>query len=736
VALLKPETLAELLRDAARPLGVKEILRLAALHPGQQSALKRVLRQMVRNGALRREGKRFAVAKPARARGETRGGREGQKIEGILHMHRDGFGFVEPTSGEEEDIFLPPREAQRALDNDRVVVQVDRGQTRGRLLRVLDRRRHQVIGTYVERGKQAFVLANDASFPTPVHVPKTQLARDGDLVKVRLSSRTSLDASHRLAGEVSGSLGRPGDFSAEVLSIAFAQGFSDEFPAATLEEADGVPESVEKAELSSRRDLRKLPLVTIDGEDARDFDDAVYAAPERQGWRLVVAIADVDYYVREDSELDREALRRGTSVYLPDRVLPMLPERLSNGICSLRPHRDRFCLVAEMHFDSRARMRSFELYPGVIRSAARCTYDEVQALLDGKDVPQLRHVETNLRALNDLALALSGMRQERGAIDFDLPETRVILNADGKPSRFERRERTQSHRLIEECMLAANEAVAKFFQQNALPTIYRYHAKPDEEKLAIFAELAKAHGFALPEKGRISSRDLNRFLEQLEGHAESRALNQLLLRSMMQAIYSAKEVGHYGLGAKYYLHFTSPIRRYPDLIVHRQLRGYWAKLDRSWSKRTREDETEKLQSIAQQSTERERAAVQVEREVSSFYAAVLMKDRVGEEFSGTVSSVTDFGVFVELDGLWVEGLVKAQSLGPDFRFDQRLHQAVVPSSGMKLRIGKQLRVKLVSVNVARRQLDFEMLRLETLGGLRDRPAGRRKREAFKQNAHS
>jgi len=716
---------------------VKEILRLAALHPGQQTALKRILRQMVHSGALRREGKRFSVPTSTRARREARGGgRDGRQIEGILHTHRDGFGFVEPESGEGEDIFLPRREAQRALDNDRVLVQVDRGQTRGRLVRVLDRRRRQVIGTYVERGKHTYVLPNDASFPAPIRVPKTQLARDGDLVKVHLSSRTGLGASHQLTGEVSGSLGRPGDLSAEVLSIAFAQGFSDEFPAATLEEADAIPESVEKAELSSRRDLRKLPLVTIDGEDARDFDDAVYAAAEGQGWRLVVAIADVAYYVGEDSELDREGLRRGTSVYLPDRVLPMLPERLSNGICSLRPHRDRFCLVAEIHFDGRARMRSFELYPAVMRSAARCTYNEVQALLERKDVPQLRHVESSLRALNDLTLALARMRQQRGAIDFDLPETKVILEADGKPLRFERRARTQSHRLIEECMLAANEAVAKFFQQKALPTIYRYHAKPDEEKLAIFAEMAKFHGFDLPEKGKIYSRDLNRFLEQLEGHAESRALNQLLLRSMMQAIYSAKEVGHYGLGAKYYLHFTSPIRRYPDLIVHRQLRSYLAKPERLGSKKTREHQTEKLQSIAQQSSERERAAVQVEREVSSFYAAILVKDRVGEEFGAAVSSITEFGVFVELDGLWVEGLVKAQSLGPDFRFDQRLHQAVVPSSGLKLRIGKQLRVKLVSVNVARRQLDFEMVRLETLGSSRDRRAGRRKREALKQSAHS
>ncbi len=723
---LKPERLSELLRRAAHPLGISEILRLASLHPSEQTALKRVLRQMVHSGVLTREGKRFAPADRARSRRVPKTAKEGQQIEGVLHVHREGFGFVERTKGEGEDIYLPAREAQRALDNDRVLVQVDPGSTRGRLVRVLERRRQNVVGTYVERGKQAYVLPKDPSLPGPILVPKTQLARDGDWVKVRLTTRPSV-AGPQLSGEVSGSFGRPGDISAEVLSIAFSHGFSDEFPASVMDDAEATPLAVEKSEIASRRDLRELPLVTIDGEDARDFDDAVYADAAGPGWRLLVAIADVSHYVREDAELDREALRRGTSVYLPDRVLPMLPERLSNGICSLRPNEDRLCLVAEIHFDSRGRMRSFELYPAVMRSAARCTYNQVQEVLDGKDVPSLRHLKENLLTLNRLALALMRMRMERGAIDFDLPETKVILDSEGRPVRFERRERTQSHRLIEECMLAANEAVASFFQQKRLPTIYRYHAKPDEEKLAIFAELAKAHGFHLADMRKISSKDLNFLLEKLEGHSESRALNQLLLRSMMQAVYSAKAVGHYGLGAKSYLHFTSPIRRYPDLIVHRQLRKYWEEPERFRIKKNLEQETEKLEAIALQSSERERAAVEVEREVSSLYAAVLMKDRVGEEFGATVSSVTDFGIFVELDGLWVEGLVKGTSLGPDFRFDKRLFQAVVPSSGLKLRIGQQIWVRLVSVNVARRQLDFEMVRLESSVRSRDRRAGRRKR---------
>jgi ribonuclease R len=632
-------------------------------------------------------------------------------VEGILRVHRDGFGFVHPLNDEGEDVYLPRREAHRALDNDRVLVQEEMhsGRTAGRLLKVLERRRQNVIGTYFQRGKGAHVLPRDPAIPGPIRVPKTQLARDGDLVKVRLLSQDNA-AGVPLAGEVAGSLGKPGDPSTEVLSIAFAEGFSDEFPPEVMDQAAKVPARVSSADLTpDRRDLRSLPLVTIDGEDARDFDDAVYAEPRGDGWRLLVAIADVSHYVREGTPIDAEALRRGTSVYLPNRVLPMLPERLSNGICSLVPGEDRLCRVAEMIFDRSAQMRSVELYPAVMRSAARCTYNEVQAVLDGADVPHRSTLRDHFERLRQLARALSRMREERGAIDFDLPERKVVLDEAGNPLRIERRDRLESHRIVEECMLAANEAVAKFFQDHRLPTIYRYHGQPDEEKLAAFAALANAHGFRLGAQGKISSHDLNLFLEKLEGHAEQRALNQLLLRSMMQAVYTAEEVGHYGLGAEHYLHFTSPIRRYPDLIVHRQLQKYASR--RHPPRESKESEVERLQAIAVHSSERERAAVQVEREVVSYYSALLMKDRIGEEFAGTVSSLVEFGFFVELDDPWVEGLVKADSLGTGFQF-RRETQVISYSSGLKVRAGQRLIVKLVSVNLQRRQLDFEVVRFE------------------------
>jgi ribonuclease R len=721
------EQLRQILADADHPLGVKELLRLAGMHAGEQTALKRTLRELVRQGHILKEGKRFRLehgraepAEPQRRKGRkepTPTRPEPNRLEGILTVHRDGYGFVRPLSGAGDDVFLPPSEAARALDNDRVFVEVAGrpGRLEGRLLEVVQRRRELVVGTYSEQGgRHALVVPNDSSLPGPIRVPRTQMARNGDLVKVRLGvGARMLDEREGLFGEVAGSLGQRGNPSAEVLSIAYGQGFNDEFPPEVMDEADSVGPAVteEEARAEGRRDLRSMPLITIDGEDARDFDDAVYAEPHGSGWRLVVAIADVTQYVREGQPLNAEALRRATSVYLPDRVLPMLPERLSNGICSLRPDEDRLCMVADMVFDARAHLRSYELYPGVMRSVARCTYNEVQDVLDGKDVPHRNALRPLFERLLALSRTLRKMRKERGAIDFDLPEHKVVMGEDGFPARMEKRERRESHRLIEECMLAANEAVAKFFQDEGLPSVYRFHGEPDEQKLTAFATLAQAYGFKLRFEDGISSKELDAFISQLEGHPEQRALNQLLLRSMMQAVYSASRVGHYGLAAEHYLHFTSPIRRYPDLLVHRLLKAHWALKGKKRSQAALEREEAQLEEMAEQSSERERAAMQVEREVVSFYATLLMKDRVGEEFDATISGLAEFGCFVELDTEHVEGLVKLESLGFGGKLDKMLHALVFPD-GRRIRVGQKCRVRLAAVSTERRQMDFEPLAID------------------------
>ena len=648
--------------------------------------------------------------------------------EGRLQTNERGFGFVDV--GLKEDLFLPPREAARALDGDLVRVRVHRRgeRTEAELIEVLERRRREVVGTYQLAGDVALVRPQDTVLPGPVRVPPTQLARDGDVVRVRLAPPGSEPSA--LHGEVMGTLGRPGDPSQNVLALVLARGFDDHFPAQVMDEAARIPAWVsgEEARADGRRDLRALDLVTIDGADARDFDDAVWAEPVSGGTRLLVAIADVSQYVRRGSALDAEALHRGTSVYLPDRVLPMLPERLSNGICSLRPNEDRLCLVADMEFDVRGRRRRAQLYPAVMRSKARCTYDEVQAVLDGEPVLERVHFRELFRRLAALAASLRLMRERRGALDFDLPETRVVLDSDGRPQRMDRRERKDSHRLVEECMLAANEAVAAFFQAEGVPAVYRFHGQPDEKKLEAFAELARAHGLSVPGGKKPSSLQLNRFIQALEGKPEQRALNQVLLRSMMQAVYSPDEVGHYGLAADEYLHFTSPIRRYPDLLVHRLLRAHWQRAGRERGTAELGREAEALRSMAARASERERAAMQVERDVTAFYAALLMEGRVGETFQATVSGVADFGVFVELDAEHVEGLVRSDSLGRRVRLDERLH-ALLLGDGRRVRVGQPATVRLRSVNLARRQLDFQLVAWGPSSGAEPAHAGRERRAA-------
>src|SRR5262245_59295418 len=467
-ARVDSSVLLRTLEKANHPLGAAELLRASGLHGGQRTELKRVIRALVKEGRVERAGQRFSLPgqrKPAVDQRPSRGGRGRKVLEGTLSVHRDGFGFVDV--GTEEDVFVPPHEARRALDGDRVKVEIvtSRGRSEGRIVGVVDRQREALVGTYVERGgHEALVRPNDSSLPGPVRVPRTQLARDGDVVTVRLGVGADLLPPGGLVGEVTGSLGRPGDPSQDVLAIVFSQGFSEAFPPQVMDEADRVPLHVPATELheGQRRDLRSLSLVTIDGVDARDFDDAVYAEDQPGGAiRLWVAIADVSHYVRSGSDLDTEAFRRGTSVYLPDRVLPMLPERLSNGICSLRPAEDRLCLVAEMVFEG-GRRTSTELYPAVMRSAARCTYDEVQRVLDGESVPDRDRFRPLFQRLQRLGRILRKVREQRGAIDFDLPETRPELDEHGRPVRMVQRERKESHRIVEDCMLAANEAVAAY----------------------------------------------------------------------------------------------------------------------------------------------------------------------------------------------------------------------------------------------------------------------------------
>lgn len=772
------QQILRLVQTAGRPVGVQELLKAGGLNPGVQTDLKRVLRELVKSGSILRDGKRYRPADepkpkqksgpawkgaqksggaPQKARGRSAQSDEGstrraplaatgdaarrappnaastrgeptpaakgppktrptrETVTGIIHHHRDGFAFVKPIVGQvSEDLFIPPDETRKTLDNDQVVVEVQPGRDgrkMGRVIEVKSRTRQLVVGVYNESAKGAWVTPREVELGE-IRVPRTQLARPGDAVKVRLGVGGSMfDGPSKLTGEVAGSLGSNDDHSVEVLSVAFSKGFHDEFPPEVMDEADQIELEVSEKEARSekRRDLRSIPLITIDGEDARDFDDAVYCEAADHGTRLVVAIADVSHYVEEGTALDEEALRRATSVYLPGRVLPMLPERLSNGTCSLKPDVDRLCMVADMVIDSRGQTLQSEVYPGVMRSAARCTYTEVHDVLNGKDVPHRNALKPQFERLMALARSLTKMRLERGAIDFDLPEQKVELGDDGLPVKLVRRERWESHRLVEECMLAANEAVARFFREQNLPTVNRFHGQPDEDRLDMFLTLLRAYGIS-PPPGDFTSKSFNAVLKDLEGHAEQRALNQLGLRSMMQAVYSSRNTGHYGLGAEDYLHFTSPIRRYPDLLVHRLLKALWKRGKKKLSDDQLEAETERLEALSVQCSERERAAMQVEREVNQLYSCLLLKDRIGEEHGGTVAGLTENGFYVQLDELWVEGFVKGETLFPDFEFEQATYR-ITYGNGLTVKVGAKCRVVILSVNMQRKQIDFQVQEL-------------------------
>ncbi len=737
--------LLSVLEQSAKPLGLGEIQARLELNPGMRTELKRALREQVKKGRLVKEGKRFVIAgrtfeaaaeseQPAPERLPERApapreepktkapaligskaGRKGKLVIGTLHRHEDGFGFVQPLTGPKGDFYLPREEARKALDGDLVKIQIlagERGRTSGKLIEVVERRRTRAIGTYLSRGRQCLVAPVDRALGEAIVVRPSRLVQDGDMVKVAITRGPS--ASAPAEGEVLEKVGPPGDPATEVLESAYGQGFSDAFPADVQDEAAELPGTLAHQEIIRRRDLRDLPLVTIDGEDARDFDDAVYAERVGDRYRLVVAIADVAHYVRPDHPLDHEALRRATSVYFPSMVLPMLPERLSNGLCSLKPDEDRLCTVADMVFEKAgggARCVEADIYEGVMRSAARCTYTEVAAVLGGKHLPERERFKERFQLMEELALRLNATRLERGSIDFDLPEVKVVLDEQKRPLRLEKRERNIAHRIVEEFMLAANEAVARHFSTRGLPTVYRVHGEPDEEKLENFLALARAHGFALQAGEEISGRSLNELLKKLAGSPEQKTLNTLLLRSMMQAIYSAENIGHFGLAAPFYLHFTSPIRRYPDLIVHRLLKEHWKQGARSLSDGERGQLEERLDAVSARSSERERAAMVAEREVDDFFEALFMKDKVGEEYDGTVSAVAEFGVFVELTGVYVEGLVKAENIGSGANLDAERHRLVF-DSGLSFGLGDQVRVKVASVNMARRQIDFELLAIK------------------------
>src|SRR3954462_2725682 len=623
---------------------------------------------------------------------------------GGIHIKQEGYGFVTPLiggGGRENDLFVPPQFVMDALDGDVVLARAIRGRDgrlAGEVVEVGERRRQLALGIYQTKDKSHWVIPHDRNLSQNISVARHPKAHDGDMVKVRLQR----ELQGGLQGEIVAVLGPPGDPRFEILASAYAEGFSDEFDPATLIAAQSVPDHVHADEIAGRRDLRPLPLVTIDGEDARDFDDAVHVSRTPNGYRLVVAIADVAHYVRAGGPLDREALRRATSVYFPGTVLPMLPEKLSNGICSLNPDVDRLCMVCDLALDAEGRALHADIYEAVMRSHARLTYTQVASALDGPASGELRDLLPDLQIARELSRKLTQKRRERGSIDFDLPEAKIVLSDDGTVSEIVRRPRNDAHRLVEELMLAANEAVARFSDPRGPPTVYRIHDVPDEEKLEAFALLARTHGFELP--ANPSAADLNALLVKLEGKPQQKALNALLLRAMMQAQYSPDNIGHFGLAAPTSLHFTSPIRRYPDLMVHRLLKEHWARGGEPPRESERDEQEAFLAGVAAQCSDRERAAMKVERDIDAYYAAMFMQDKIGEEYDAVVAGGAERGLYCGLARIFVGGMTPAEELGDATEFDEALQRLRIGRSGKSYGVGDTLRVRVAAADPVRRRI--------------------------------
>jgi ribonuclease R len=690
--------------------------------------LQNMLDDMVEDGeVVRQKGNSYSL--PGKT-GTTRG---------RISAHRDGYGFVTPDEGG-EDIFIPAKFLKGALHGD--LVEASSSPSRmggnkldGRVLTVLERATSRIVGRYEETRRGAIVIPEDQRLNIVVAIPAKGrgTAQDGHQVVAEL---TAYPIGGRPAeGRVVEVLGWPDDPEVEVQSVIRRFDLPHVFPPDALSEAEGIAETVSKTDLQGRMDLRSMPTVTIDGETARDFDDAVSLRREGENFRLWVSIADVSHYVKKDSPLDREAYLRGTSVYFPDRCIPMLPERLSNGICSLNPHVDRLTMTAEMLFDRTGTLLESSFYSSVIQSTARLTYTVVKQIIVDDDrelADKYRPVSPMLLEMKELALILMEMRKKRGSIDFDLPEPEIIIGLTGKTEGIIRAERNLAHQLIEEFMLAANEAVAHSVAARGISLLYRVHENPDPAKLQTFQEFVFGFGYEFKlVEDKVKPSELQRLLAQADGRPEERMINYSLLRCMKQARYAAENVGHFGLASDCYCHFTSPIRRYPDLVVHRILKASFGSaqltagsaqltagsaqptgrsLSGAEGKRASRQlaiATERLGEVAEHTSKRERVAMEAERDVVEMKKLQYMQQHVGEQFDGYITGVTGFGFFVELEELFVEGLVHISTLTDDiFTHAEKQHSLIGRRTGTTFRIGDAARVTVASVSPATRRIEF------------------------------
>lgn len=675
------------------------------------------------------------------------------EIDGTVTGHRDGHGFVKRDDGE-ADIYLSAQEMRAVLHGDRVrvrVVRYDRkGRPEGRVLDIVERRRVPIIGRLLHENGAWLVAPEDRRFGQDIIVPKnaTSNATVGQVVAIELTEPPSMYSQP--VGRVTEVLGEIDDPGMEIEIAVRKFEVPHRFSPETLAQAAALPERIRPVDRRQRIDLTDVPLVTIDGEDARDFDDAVYCEPYKrgrgktavQGWRLLVAIADVSHYVKPGESLDADAYERATSVYFPRRVIPMLPEKLSNGLCSLNPDEERLCMVCDMVVDAGGDIEAYQFYPAVMRSHARLTYTEVAAILGntrGGEAQRRGALVPHLLNLHDVYRALLKHRGTRGAVDFETTETQIICDERGRIEKIVPRTRTEAHRLIEEAMLAANVCAAGFIEAHQHAALYRVHEGPTPEKRLTLQNYLKSLGLGFPLSDEPRPGELQAIAQATKDRVDAAQIHSMLLRSMQQAIYTATNSGHFGLAYEAYTHFTSPIRRYPDLLVHRVIKALLhgrryhlagsavdepaavpppgrkvpaAKSDRRVA--VPSHETELWEAAGALCSANERRADEASRDVEAWLKCRFMRDHLGEEYAGTVSAATGFGIFVTLDELYVEGLVHITELGGEyFRFDEARQELRGERSGVRYAVGTRVRVQVSRVDLDSRRIDFRIVREES-----------------------
>ncbi len=715
------EFILDLLAEQGMPLTQERIAELLGLDDEERlEALRRRLIAMTRDGQLIRNRKREYCLVD-----------QEDLITGRIIGHKDGFGFVQPDDGS-SDLFLSPYQMRLVMHDDRVVARVaevdHRGRREGRIVEVLERNTTHVVGRLIEDAGVYVVVPDFKRIGKDILIPPEELngAESGQMVSAELLEQPS---KHRPpVGRIAEILGDHMAPGMETDVAIRTHGIPAEWPQEVIDEAERLPDEVREKDLQGRRDLRKVPLVTIDGADARDFDDAVHAKRTPTGWKLLVCIADVSHYVRPDAALDEEARLRGTSVYFPNRVVPMLPEKLSNGLCSINPDVDRLCMCCELLIKEDGTVRRSTFYKAVMRSHARLIYDDVAAMLiDGDQAlcEQYADLLPHLQELHALYKVLLKRRQQRGAIDFDTVETRFEFDDRQKVERVVPVVRNEAHRIIEECMLAANVAAANYLLKRKLPVVFRNHEGPKPDKLEALRTFLNELGIPLGGGDKPQASDYAAVLEQAQGRPDYHLIQTVLLRSMSQAVYGTENLGHFGLAFPAYTHFTSPIRRYPDLMVHRGIKHLLA----GGNADDFEYSPTELALIAESSSAAERRADDATRDVSDWLKCEFMQDHLGEEFDGVISSVTSFGLFVRLDDLNLEGLVHVTALENDyFHFDPVHHRLTGERGGHRYQLGDPIRVRVAAVNLDERKIDFALAGGEEIVPGDEQAAPRKKRK--------